>query len=335
MNQAGASAGFAAAAWLCLTPPAAANDSVAGLANGSGIVLRQTHDIEMRAETLTISAERITVQYRFHNRSGQPLTTMVAFPMPDIRAPVTEAMTRAMPSDDAKNAFGFTALVDGKPVPLRSEQKAVTPDGADHADLLHRLGVPLRPDTRPVYDALLALPRERRDELIKLGLARIIRSDNTPNAFEALQPEWIWQTTYYWDQTFPANADTIVEHRYSPSVGRAFSVYALAPLQRAAYRKRYCTPANLATLIKKATALLQGGNFVEQRIDYVLKSGANWAGPIGEFRLVIDQQKPENLTFACLRGLRKIAPTRYAWERRNFTPKRDLAILILDARPPE
>ena len=61
----------------------------------------------------------------------------------------------------------------------------------------------------------------------------------------------------------------------------------------------------------------------------VLTTGANWRSPIGEFRLVVDKGRPENLVSFCGQGVRKISPTRFETIRTNWRPDRDLKVLIV------
>ena len=74
---------LAAALAALLAAPALANDSTAELAAG-GLVLTKTDAIEMRSEDLFISEQAVKVRYVFVNTSAAPVTTRVAFPMPDI-----------------------------------------------------------------------------------------------------------------------------------------------------------------------------------------------------------------------------------------------------------
>ena len=52
------------------------------------------------------------------------------------------------------------------------------------------------------------------------------------------------------------------------------------------------------------------------------------------FRLVVDKGSPDALVSFCGEGVRKIAPTQFEMRKDNFTPTRDLDVLIL-ARPKE
>jgi hypothetical protein len=68
----------------------------------------------------------------------------------------------------------------------------------------------------------------------------------------------------------------------------------------------------------------------ETWIRYILTTGANWRSPIGEFRLVVDKGRPENIVSFCGTGVRRIGPTRFEMRRRNWRPDRDLAVLIVE-----
>jgi hypothetical protein len=66
----------------------------------------------------------------------------------------------------------------------------------------------------------------------------------------------------------------------------------------------------------------------------VLTTGANWAGPIGDFRLMVDKGESDSLVSFCADGVKKTGPTTFEVRHANFTPTRDLEILIL-YRPPK
>jgi Domain of unknown function (DUF4424) len=70
--------------------------------------------------------------------------------------------------------------------------------------------------------------------------------------------------------------------------------------------------------------------YSETWIGYVLSSGRNWRGPIKDFRLVVDKGKPENMVSFCMNGVKKISPTQFEVRRKNFEPKGDLEVLIVE-----
>ena len=78
-----------------------------------------------------------------------------------------------------------------------------------------------------------------------------------------------------------------------------------------------------------------GAPYSEQRIDYILKTGANWSGPIKEFRLVVDKGEPDSLVSFCGQDVKKISDTQFEMRKIEFTPDGNLAILILKKLPPQ
>jgi hypothetical protein len=91
---------------------------------------------------------------------------------------------------------------------------------------------------------------------------------------------------------------------------------------------RYCIDADFLTGVKAALAKPGATGFYEKRIAYVLKTATNWAGPIG-FRLTVDKGSPDALVSFCADGVKKIGPTLFEVKHENFTPTRDLHVLIL------
>src|SRR5215469_13739768 len=87
--------------------PVRATDSSAELATGALVFVRNS-DVEMRAEDLFISADEISLRYRFFNDAPQDVTTLVAFPMPEIVIDHPDTNI-AIPTDDPENILGFTS----------------------------------------------------------------------------------------------------------------------------------------------------------------------------------------------------------------------------------
>lgn len=321
---------------LAASGGALANDSTAELATG-GLVFVHNDKVEMRSEDLFISASEVRVRYRFFNKTDRDVTVLVAFPLPEIRAEQEVAL--ALPSDDPVNALDFSTLVNGQPVKTQVEQRAMAA-GIDRTQYLRDLGLPLAPHLGTTNDALDRLPREKWDELVRLGLAEIEEYDVGKGMQQHLSARWALRTTFYWEQVFPAGAETLIEHRYRPSVGESVGT-ALGGRNAGkedwfkAYERKYCLDKSFHAAVARAR---QGGRedygapFAEERIDYILKTGANWSGPIGAFRVVIDKGHPDNLVSFCGQGVRKISPTQFEMVRKDYRPEGNLSVLILRRR---
>lgn len=314
--------------------PVAANDSSAELATG-GLVLEKSAEIEMRSEDLYVSAKAIRVSARFYNTSANDVTTVVAFPMPDITIEHPDEVI-SVPTEDLQNILGFSTKVDGKPVEMRVEQKVYS-RGTERTDTLRRLGVPLAPHLAATNAALDRLAPAAQEQLTKLGLAEIEEYDVGKGMEKHVAARWTLKTTYFWEQTFKAKTETVIEHQYTPSVGATVqtSIGSTEAMQEdwfADYRAKYCIDASFLAAVeqaRKAANSEYGAPLSEQRISYILTTGGNWAGPIGRFRLVVDKGDASSLVSFCEEGVKKIGATEFEVIKSNFTPKANLNVLIL------
>jgi hypothetical protein len=316
------------------SPPVIANDTSAELATG-GLIFVRNDNVEMRSEELTISPEQVTVRYRFFNKTNNDVSVLVAFPMPEIKISGPDENI-SIPTEDPVNILGFTTVVDGRPVKTEVQQR-VFASGIDRTQLLSSLNIPLAPHLRATNEALDKLPKDRWDEFIKLGLAEIEEFDAGKGMERHLAARWALQTTYYWYQTFYANAETVIEHRYKPSVGGSVQTMIGDPAAMKEswfgdYRRKYCIDKSFldaASRARQQAKMQSGAPFSEERIEYILKTGANWAGPIRDFRLIVDKGEADSLVSFCGEGVKRISPTRFEMRATDFTPQRDLSILIL------
>lgn len=315
--------------------PAQANDSTAELVTG-GLVFVRNDDIEMRAEDLFISTSEIRVRYRFFNKAANDVTVLVAFPMPEVKR---EEPDIALPSDDPVNLLAFVTRVEGKAVQADVEQRAFAND-IDHTQLLRELNIPLAPHLRPAEQALDRLPRGKWDEMVRLGLAEIEESGLGKGMEKHLVPRWSLRTTFHWRQRFAAQKETLIEHRYKPSVGGSVMTslgagYAKGEPWHAEMLRKYCVERDILNSLDRSRRASKSDSvpFAEQRIEYILKTGANWSGPIKDFRLVVDKGWPDNLISFCGDGVKKIGATQFEMRKTNFVPDGNFAVLILK-RPP-
>ncbi|HVH82476.1 MAG TPA: DUF4424 domain-containing protein [Stellaceae bacterium] len=325
-------------------PSALANDSTAELGTG-GLDFVYNENVEMRSEQLFISTEQVRVTYHFFNKSDKPVTNLVAFPLPDVTIPDQDS-NASVPTEEPVNFLAFSTQVNGQSVTTQVEQKAFA-KGLDRTAMLQGLGIPLAPQLKATDDALDKLPRDKWDDLVNLGIAEISEYGNTPDGKmqQHLEPRWTLKTTYYWQQTFPAQQETVIEHQYKPSVGASAGTEVGATLQTtdaqfaaeqkrrlAAYTAKYCMDTAFVAAAKQAqqnAAKLKNAYVSEQRIDYILRTGANWAGPIADFTLTVDKGKPDNLISFCGTGIKKLSPTQFQVHYKDYTPTADLAVLIL------
>ncbi|WP_395397977.1 DUF4424 domain-containing protein [Novosphingobium sp. BL-8A] len=303
----------------CLPVVAAANDSSAQLAAG-GLVLTRSDAIEMQTEDLAISRSAVSVRYTFVNTSGKDVVSRVAFPLPAVGGREFFEMDVAIPVGSPYNFLGFQTRVDGKPVAMEIEQKAMV-GNVERTAWLRAHAIPLAPHLGPAQEALEHLSPAARAEAERLEL---IDGDG--------YPAWKLETTYHWLQRFPAGVPVVVEHRYQPSVGGTVATMLGSDPEPETVRQ-YCVEPSLLTALRRAEA--QNIVYSENWLDYILVTGGNWKKPIGKFRLVVDKERAQDLVSFCGDGVRKIGPTRFEMTKTNWRPEKDLSILFLEKRTGE
>jgi hypothetical protein len=166
-------------------PSAHANDGIGGL-TATGLTFGQTDAVQMVEEDLFISQTAIRVSYVFRNIADKDVSGEVIFPLPPIAVNYMMFSDINLPEDTSReNLVNFTAVVDGKPVPVLTDILAVmdTPYGDDNPGLhydtpgrdvtadLAALGIPLTLDSDALSPMLLALPEGERRALTAAGLA--------------------------------------------------------------------------------------------------------------------------------------------------------------------
>ena len=317
---------------LLASAPAFANDSTAEIKTG-GLALTRTDAISMDSEQLFISLDEIRVAYRFRNQTDADVDTIVAFPMPDIQ--YNPDGNVALPDSKSDNFLGFSATIEDQPVAVQLEQRAFA-SSLDVTDTLKQAGVPLFPFGDAAFNALKSLPADTLHDWVSRGIVFMERYDVGEGMKDHPTPFWVLKSTYWWRMTFPAGRTIAVAHRYTPSVGATVGVNFfqdghLAGATYEDYRQRYCLDDGFGKAVLKATK--QAGSdyppFSESRISYVLTTGSNWAGPIGSFSLTVDKGSTDNLVSFCGSGVHKVGPTAFEMTAKDFSPARDLNVLIL------
>lgn len=318
---------------LVLPPPALANDSTAELGTG-GLVLSRNDVIAMEREDLSISPDKVMVDYVFRNDSDEDVETIVAFPMPDIEG--NPFWMPAIPDTTQDNFLGFTVTVDGKPVKPELEHKAFAV-GLDVTEELKAHNVPLYPFGDAAQQALEALPQDVADKWKDRGMLVIDEYDDGSGWKRVRSPYWQLKSTFWWRTVFPAKSRVKVAHRYTPSLGGSagLNFFLDGRFQGdgyAEYKHKYCLDKGFETAVLKAAKDAPDGypQLSESRISYILKTGGNWAnGTIGAFRLTIDKGSPKNLVSFCGENVRKTGPTTFEMSATDFYPNRNVDILIL------
>lgn len=343
---------------LCLfllAGPAFANDGFGGL-SATGLTFGQTDAVAMEEEALFISPDRIAVDYVFRNTTAQDVTGEVIFPLPPVHVWATYEAMMNLPEDPTTvDLVDFTAVVDGKPVQVTIDRIAVQEENFDEAftpatqydspgrDVtaeLERFGLPLTLDWMAVREVLMALPEDKRAELQAAGLAEYYPGEPEQDIPPDVWGNWSIVTRYHWTQTFPAGKSLRISHAYTNRPAGGLFYWSHPPHEYHTYMvDQYCIDEGTSKALAKALEGPTGeefGNYgTAYNISYVLRTANSWAGPIGKFTLTLDKGDPKNVISLCAEGVKKTGPTTFVVEKTNYTPDRDLEILVVQPMPQE
>ena len=304
------------------------------LTNG-GLLFVRDDNLEMLSQDLLISPDEIRIHYRVLNRSSRDITVLVSFPMPEISIESADDAP-SLPTEDPVNPLALTVAVNDRPVAATVEQRVIAA-GIDRTQLLRGLGIPLAPHLDSTQDALDRLPSDKLDDLQRLGLAEAEDSDDGGGK-KHLAPRWTLHTTHFWEQTFRANAETAIDLRYKPSVGRSEQTELGSPnAEKETWfdelSEKYCLDDEFLAALERARKAVNAKGaapFAELRIDYAHKNWVNAPGsPVREFRLVVDKRSPDSLVSFCGEEARKISATQIEITKTDYLPDDTLSILFL------
>ena len=198
---------------IALLGAAHADDSTARLDVG-GLTFTQSNQIEMQSEDLYLSVDQVRIRYTFHNRSNHDITSLVAFPLPDI-SPDYYYEPVGIPSTGDPNFVNFRTVVDGRPVEMTVDQRARL-RGRDVTARVREAGLPLSPIDPKFDDALKHLSHDQIARLIHDHYLEDVSGDPNEPQYRAL---WSLSTAFHRTQVFPANATITVEQSYNPVAG--------------------------------------------------------------------------------------------------------------------
>lgn len=308
---------------LLLSKGTLANDSAAVKGLG-GIRLTTSSNIEMLSEDLFVSERRIEVTYKFRNKSKKKVTTIVAFPLPDI--PDLVDSSYHIPDSNSPNFVGFKAIVDGTEIKPKIENR-VFYDDRDITELLDQLRLPYSSPRAPYkeeFKSRVLSFSEKERELIKThNISGIVRD------YTRVKHGWTLKTKLYWEQEFEPEKTVTVFHSYQPMIGGRYSRWGDSYHSDMLEHKYCIDDYTKKGILKKLRPKDRLFSYTE--IKYILTTGANWSGPIKSFNLVLDKGSTEKIISLCMPGIRKISPTQFSVEYKDFVPKEDLSVVIIRA----
>lgn len=345
-----------------------ANDTKVTVESGGIVIEKKERDIQMVSEKLKISPRKIEVQYVFFNH-GPDKTIKIGFPLP--RSPYNMSSPYPHSSwDEAEIALrilygdfsgssttlekalqlseiiDFSVSVDGVRKLFNRHMRAFNVSGKDITELLIKHRIPLSSAYLRGFteDPPMGLFPGLEKKLKVLGLLN-----------EKNQPNWYTQTTYVWENKFVFEKHTCIEHTYTPSSGRVFISSkdftnknqmhnhidgSYINLDECTYDKKYLDEFLKHWEEQSKDSLNPQKTILKSlsEVRYILKTGANWCGPIKKFRLEVKPENPCDLVI--ISGQYKM--TRMpdgvnVIELEDFTPQENIRVWFISSenKPPE
>lgn len=332
---------------LLFTSHCLSNDSIGYLGAG-GIEFKKTEDISMEEEVLTISRNLIRVEYEFLNRSPKPIKETIIFPMPFYGFDEGCSSQHSGELEEFKVWVNTQKLSPSRAAQARLGDRDVTNRlkelGFTDEDITEYRGAEgycFSGDTPPPTGALA----KNLDVLVKEGLASV-----TNDGTVIVTPEWKTAYFYSWNQEFPPMKKIRVAHEYIPFKGK---VSGTINFDRKSYQLGQEFSNSLINEFCITEGALRAGEKIQSgitygqlkipasglawgSINYILTTGANWAGPIKDFTLNLKKENANQFVSLCFDGpFIKRDPLTLSSHIKNFLPKKNISVIFFYPEPDE
>lgn len=279
-----------------------------------GLVFSNNVNLTIEQQDITIAADSVQVNYVIRNTDANDQTITIAFPFADADGGLSPHLQAEFAINNPMNFMDVAFVVDGRRPEYSIEQRAIAV-GIDATKVITDAGLPLFPFVADMAQRLADLdPAVRRD----LEIRGVLRIDD-----DLVTPAWTLKTTAYWRQMFPAGQTFALALAYKPIVGRnAFSSGALQPL-----KKGVCIDSVAEQSILRLAS--EGAALSMVMVGYVAHSGSEALGPVGRFRLTVEQSEARSIAATCSQGLNKTSPTTSDWVATTYHTDEDFRFLFV------
>lgn len=290
-----------------------------------GIKFIQHPAIAMQSEDLFISKKRVRATYQFKNTSKKDVTETIIFTLPK-----AESIYDAHNPDTGALTGSLTFIANGKTIkPTQSVRAYLHPIKADGTlDKLKFVEMTTEFKECGFTSSELMNPWTRAYRSQEIATKRLANCSNEkvqamirPYIESGNEIQWFADMVYGWKQTFKADKITAIRTSYKPLVGKGDEV-ANDTL------KVHCAGSNIRNLMATSTAKI-GNNTRPPFSEMIYVMGANNIKPIEEFKLTIERDADEIVTFCWNGETKKISDTRFEMTQKNFIPKQHLGILFI------
>jgi hypothetical protein len=307
--------------WFVLAALAALATGAFAQRRAGGLVFKQSDTVSIEREDLGVSLNKVMVDYLFKSEAAATQTVTIAFPMPGVSVSDDPGSLREILPEGSppENYMGFTVTVDGKEAKARPFAHALV-NGRDVTEQVNKAGLPLPMLVDDARAVLQKVPKAKLDELVALGAV----GQGESQGETVYWPQWDYQVAFEWQQDFrPGETKVSISYvplaGYPADVGDAYEVGALA--------EAACVDDALRSSIAKRKA--KGATYYEvATVGYVLTTAQYWKGPIRLFNLSVEKPDENTLVAFCPSDAKKVSPTRFEWQAKDFVPKADLSVIF-------
>jgi Domain of unknown function (DUF4424) len=277
-----------------------------------GLIFSGNLNLLIDQQDVTITADAIQVNYSIRNTDASDQAITIAFPFADVEGSLSP--DAGIDIGNPTNFMDVVIDVDGRRPTYVVEQRA-TAVGLDVTTAIIDAQLPLFPLAADISRRIADLDPAVRNDLVERG---ILKADD-----DVVAPAWTLKTTAYWRQVFPAGQVLALSLSYKPVAGRnAFSSGALQPL-----KKGVCIDAVGEQSIMRLAS--QGAPLTMVSVGYIAHPGGEALGPVGRFRLTVDQSDIKSIVATCRQGLSKTGPTTSDWVARNYAVDEEFRFLFV------
>ena len=162
-----------------------------------------------------------------------------------------------------------------------------------------------------------------------------VNSKKIPFSTESKATESDYRTTHFWEQTFPAHKETIIEHQYKPIFGsNVIEQMVKNPSKDASFagtiRSYYTDFSKEFCLSAQQRKLMEKERYVFNVLNYILTTANTWDGPIGTFKLTIKKNTRKFLFLCTKLDLKKTSNGDFQTTVKDYKPAADLSIAFTD-----
>jgi hypothetical protein len=349
---------------LVNTQVAFANDSEGGWGLTGGLIFKKNEAITMLSEDLFLSPELVRVTYTYENTTSEDVNILVAFPVPSPKR-LHVGWSGHSSFEGYIKTLNFKTWVNDKPVDWWPYFGNSTPWGDKCRELWNQrnalydkhgycfksLSGKIKFDNSDCNTSALVLNDDLKAKISSIQKLEKQHSCKAEATIQSIDPysEAREYVSILRNQKFPAKSITKVVHEYKPDIWGGVPLYDIFSMEEALINGRPLfeeqDSAELNCVNKKEaldiladwektlrqnvpeSELLNGGHLIANSgLSYILKTGKNWNGRIGKFRIEVNTGSTEAILNTCFEGLRRVSNSSYIFEAEDYLPNENIDI---------